>query len=97
MEIHVSTQAGIVNYVTANEFITWVLKRVLARELEEIAEIRAKTPKDLEIECFVHGAMCVSFSGQMFASQYLVNRDAIVASAHSLAAGDTTHGRKAHQ
>ena len=51
---------------------------VLARELslEEIAEIRAKTPKDLEIECFVHGAMCVSFSGRCLLSQYLVNRDA---------------------
>ena len=51
---------------------------VLARELslEEIAEIRAKTPEDLEIECFVHGAMCVSFSGRCLLSQYLVNRDA---------------------
>lgn len=79
MEIHVSTQAGIVNYVTANEFYNMGAKRVvLARELslEEIAEIRAKTPKDLEIECFVHGAMCVSFSGRCLLSQYLVNRDA---------------------
>ncbi|WP_028509830.1 U32 family peptidase [Ruminococcus sp. NK3A76] len=79
MEIHISTQAGIVNYVTANEFYNMGAKRVvLARELslEEIAEIRAKTPKDLEIECFVHGAMCVSFSGRCLLSQYLVNRDA---------------------
>ena len=79
MEIHVSTHAGIVNYVTANEFYNMGAKRVvLARELslEEIAEIRAKTPKDLEIECFVHGAMCVSFSGRCLLSQYLVNRDA---------------------
>ena len=79
MEIHVSTQAGIVNFVTANEFYNMGAKRVvLARELslEEIAEIRAKTPKDLEIECFVHGAMCVSFSGRCLLSQYLVNRDA---------------------
>ncbi len=79
MEIHVSTQAGIVNYVTANEFYNMGAKRVvLARELslEEIAEIRAKTPKDLEIEAFVHGAMCVSFSGRCLLSQYLVNRDA---------------------
>ncbi|MBQ8623504.1 MAG: U32 family peptidase [Oscillospiraceae bacterium] len=79
MEIHVSTQAGIVNYVTANEFYNMGAKRVvLARELplEEIAEIRAKTPKDLDIECFVHGAMCVSFSGRCLLSQYLVNRDA---------------------
>ena len=79
MEIHISTQAGIVNYVTANEFYNMGAKRVvLARELslEEIAEIRAKTPKELEIECFVHGAMCVSFSGRCLLSQYLVNRDA---------------------
>lgn len=79
MEIHFSTQAGIVNYVTANEFYNMGAKRVvLARELslEEIAEIRAKTPKDLEIEVFVHGAMCVSFSGRCLLSQYLINRDA---------------------
>lgn len=79
MEIHVSTQAGIVNFVTANEFYNMGAKRVvLARELslEEIAEIRAKTPADLEIEAFVHGAMCVSFSGRCLLSQYLVNRDA---------------------
>ena len=79
MEIHISTQAGIVNYVTANEFFNMGAKRVvLARELslDEIAEIRAKTPKELEIECFVHGAMCVSFSGRCLLSQYLVNRDA---------------------
>lgn len=79
MEIHISTQAGIVNYVTANEFYNMGAKRVvLARELslEEISEIRAKTPKDLEIEVFVHGAMCVSFSGRCLLSQYLVNRDA---------------------
>lgn len=79
MEIHVSTQAGIVNFVTANEFYNMGAKRVvLARELslDEIAEIRAKTPSDLEIEAFVHGAMCVSFSGRCLLSQYLVNRDA---------------------
>ena len=79
MEIHISTQAGIVNYVTANEFYNMGAKRVvLARELslDEIAEIRAKTPKDLDIECFVHGAMCVSFSGRCLLSSYLVNRDA---------------------
>lgn len=79
MEIHVSTQAGIVNYATANEFYNMGAKRVvLARELslEEIAEIKDKTPKELEIECFVHGAMCVSFSGRCLLSQYLVDRDA---------------------
>lgn len=79
LEIHISTQAGIVNYVTANEFYNMGAKRVvLARELsiEEIAEIRAKTPNEMDIECFVHGAMCVSFSGRCLLSNYLVNRDA---------------------
>ena len=79
MEIHMSTQTGIVNYVTANELYYMGVKRVVvARELslEEIAEIRAKTPADLDIEAFVHGAMCVSFSGRCLLSQYLVSRDA---------------------
>ncbi|MBD5160039.1 MAG: U32 family peptidase [Ruminococcus sp.] len=79
MEIHISTQTGIVNYVTAQELYNMGAKRiVLARELtlEEIAEIRAKTNPDMEIETFVHGAMCVSFSGRCLLSQYLVNRDA---------------------
>ncbi|MBQ3523515.1 MAG: U32 family peptidase [Clostridia bacterium] len=77
--VHISTQAGIVNYVTANEFYNMGASRVVtARELSmtEIAEIRVKVPKDLEIECFVHGAMCVSFSGRCLLSNYLVNRDA---------------------
>lgn len=78
MEIHISTQTGIVNYATARELHDMGAKRVvLARELslDEIAEIRAKTSPDLDIECFVHGAMCVSFSGRCLLSQYLVNRD----------------------
>jgi putative protease len=79
MEIHMSTQTGIVNYATANQLYNMGAKRVvLARELslEEISEIRAKCPKDMEIEVFVHGAMCVSFSGRCLLSSYLVNRDA---------------------
>ncbi len=79
MEVHISTQTGIVNYVTARELHNMGAKRVvLARELclDEIAEIRAKTSSDLDIECFVHGAMCVSFSGRCLLSQYLVGRDA---------------------
>ena len=79
MEIHMSTQTGIVNYQTANVLYNMGAKRVvLARELslEEIAEIRAKSPADMEIEVFVHGAMCVSFSGRCLLSSYLVNRDA---------------------
>lgn len=79
MEIHMSTQTGIVNYATANELYNMGAKRVvLARELslDEIAEIRAKTPDDLDIEVFVHGAMCMSFSGRCLLSSYLTNRDA---------------------
>lgn len=79
VDVHISTQAGIVNYLSANEFYNLGAKRIVtAREisLEDIAQIRAKTPKDLEIECFVHGAMCVSFSGRCLLSHYLVGRDA---------------------
>ncbi len=79
MEIHMSTQTGIVNYATANQLYNMGVKRaVLARELsiDEIAEIRSKIPSDMEIEVFVHGAMCVSFSGRCLLSSYLVNRDA---------------------
>ncbi len=78
-ELHVSVQSGICNYVTANAFYEMGAKRVvLARELslEEIKEIRDKTPKDLEIECFAHGAMCVSFSARCLLSSYMTGRDA---------------------
>ncbi|MBE6828083.1 MAG: U32 family peptidase [Ruminococcaceae bacterium] len=79
VDLHISTQAGVVNYLSANEFYNLGAKRIVtARELslDEIAELRAKTPKELEIECFVHGAMCVSFSGRCLISNYLVGRDA---------------------
>lgn len=79
VDLHVSTQAGITNYAAANVFYNMGAKRVvLAREipLDEIAQIRAKAPKDLEIECFVHGAMCVSFSGRCLISSYMTGRDA---------------------
>lgn len=78
-EIHISTQAGVTNYLTANELHKLGASRVvLARELplEDIAEIRAKTSKELDIEVFVHGAMCMSFSGRCLISQYMVGRDA---------------------
>lgn len=78
MEIHISTQTGIVNHAAANAMYDMGAKRVvLARELslEEVAEIRAKTSSDLEIECFVHGAMCVSFSGRCLLSNYFLGRD----------------------
>lgn len=77
-EIHISTQAGITNYAAANAFYEMGAKRIVtARELslDEIAEIRLNTPKDLEIECFVHGAMCVSFSGRCLLSNYMTGRD----------------------
>lgn len=79
MEIHFSTQVGIMNYVTANAAYALGAKRVvLAREttLEDIIEIRKNTPADLDIEAFVHGAMCMSFSGRCLLSQYLNGRDA---------------------
>lgn len=76
---HVSTQAGVTNYATANVLYNMGASRVvLAREipLSEIAEMRQKIPKELEIECFVHGAMCVSFSGRCLISSYMTGRDA---------------------
>ncbi len=77
-EIHISTQAGIVNYLTANAFYKMGAKRIVtARELSlgEVATIRANIPADMDIECFVHGAMCMSFSGRCLISNYLVGRD----------------------
>jgi putative protease len=79
IERHISTQAGIVNYASARMWHSLGAKRVvLARELtlEEIREIREKTPKDLELEAFVHGSMCVSFSGRCLLSNYMTGRDA---------------------
>ncbi|EDN01296.1 MAG: U32 family peptidase [Pseudoflavonifractor capillosus] len=78
VQIHISTQASIVNYQTASAWYDLGANRViLARELsmDEIREIRAKTPKDLEIEAFVHGAMCVSYSGRCLLSNYMTGRD----------------------
>lgn len=79
LAIHASTQTGIVNYRTANELYKMGVSRiVLAREvnLENIRKIRANIPEDMEIEAFVHGAMCVSFSGRCLISEYLVGRNA---------------------
>ena len=75
---HVSTQQSIANYECAGAWHDLGASRVvLARELnlEEIAEIRAKTPKSLEIETFGHGAMCVSWSGRCLLSNYMTGRD----------------------
>ena len=77
-ERHISTQQSIANYECANAWYDLGAKRVvLARELHlgEIAEIRAKTPKELEIETFGHGAMCVSYSGRCLLSNYMTGRD----------------------
>lgn len=79
MELHISTQAGVVNYAAANALYEMGAKRVvLARELslEEIRGIRENTPADLDIETFVHGAMCMSFSGRCLLSNYMTGRDA---------------------
>jgi len=79
LPLHISTQFGVVNYATARELYDIGASRVvLARELSlaEIAEIRAKTPSALELECFVHGAMCMSYSGRCLISNYLAGRDA---------------------
>ena len=77
-ERHISTQASIANFETARAWHDLGANRViLARELslEEIREIREKTPKELEIEAFVHGAMCVSYSGRCLLSNYMTGRD----------------------
>ena len=77
--LHISTQTSILNHEAANFWADLGAERVvLARELslDEIAEIRAKTPKTLEIEAFVHGAMCISYSGRCLISQYMTGRDA---------------------
>lgn len=79
VQIHVSTQASVVNAVSARAWHDLGAQRViLARELslDEIADIRAKTPADLELETFVHGAMCVSYSGRCLLSNYMTGRDA---------------------
>ena len=79
VDLHISVQSGICNYQTAKAFYDLGAKRVvLARELSlgEIAEIRAKTPKELELEAFTHGAMCISFSSRCLLSSYMTGRDA---------------------
>lgn len=79
MELHISTQANNTNYGT---FCFWYglgAKRVVtARELSlaEIGEIRAHIPEDMEIESFIHGAMCMSYSGRCLLSNYFTGRDA---------------------
>ena len=77
-ERHISTQQSIANYACAQAWYDLGAKRVvLARELslEEICTIRQKTDPRLELECFAHGAMCVSYSGRCLLSNYMTGRD----------------------
>ena len=79
VEIHASTQVGVMNAETAKALYTLGVKRaVLAREasLEDIAKIRSQIPSDMKIEVFCHGSMCMSFSGRCLLSAYLTGRDA---------------------
>lgn len=79
MELHVSTQANNTNYGTCLFWHQLGAKRVVsARELslQEIREIRAHIPEDMQIESFIHGAMCISYSGRCLLSNFLVGRDA---------------------
>lgn len=79
MELHVSTQANNTNYGTYRFWYAQGAKRVVsARELslKEIKEIRERIPDDMEIESFIHGAMCISYSGRCLLSHYFTGRDA---------------------
>jgi len=87
LPIHLSTQASVTNYETIMFWYDLGVRRiVLARELslKEIKEIKEKLPKDLELETFVHGAMCMSYSGRCLISNYMTGRDAN--------RGDCAHG-----
>ncbi len=78
MEIHISTQANNTNYSSAMFWYRHGAKRIVtARELslQEISEIRSKTPDDLDLEAFIHGAMCISYSGRCLLSSYMAGRD----------------------
>ncbi len=78
LDVHISTQANNVNYRSAKKWYEMGAKRViLAREmsLDEISEIRERVSPDLELEAFVHGAMCISYSGRCLLSNYMTERD----------------------
>jgi len=79
LDIHISTQANNTNYMSATVWRKMGATRVvLARELslKEIKEIREKVPEDLELEAFVHGSMCMAYSGRCLLSNYMTGRDA---------------------
>ena len=78
LDVHISTQANVTNKFAAKQLVDLGAKRiVLARELslKEIKEIRDFLPKEVELEAFVHGAMCISYSGRCLLSNYLTGRD----------------------
>lgn len=77
-EIHLSTQANTTNYMTASYWASNYASRIVAaREmsLAELTEMRKHLPEDIEIEAFVHGAMCISYSGRCLLSNFMVGRD----------------------
>ncbi len=79
LAVHVSTQANITNSEAAMVFVNMGVKRlILAREMsiEEIKELRAKVPSEIELEAFCHGAMCISYSGRCLLSSFFTGRDA---------------------
>ena len=79
MEIHLSTQANNTNYHSAKFWYNQGIKRIVtARELsfDEIKEFRKSIPEDMDIESFVHGAMCMAYSGRCLISNYMTSRDA---------------------
>ncbi len=79
VDVHISTQANNTNYGTYRFWYGLGAKRVVAaRELslEEIRRIRREIPEDMDIECFIHGAMCISYSGRCLLSNYFTGRDA---------------------
>ncbi len=95
MPVHISTQANTTNWRSAQFWQDQGAERVvLARELSltEISEIRQKV--SLELECFVHGAMCISYSGRCLMSSYMTGRSGNRASAPSPVAGSMRGGRK---
>ena len=91
IDIHLSVQANAVNWATVKFWKQMGLTRViLSRELsiDEIAEIRQQVP-DIELEIFVHGALCMAYSGRCLLSGYINKRDQIKALAPMLAVGNT--------
>lgn len=79
LDIHISTQANVTNSETAKLYASLGAKRIiLARELslDEIKKLRAELPSEIELECFAHGAMCISYSGRCLLSNFMTGRDA---------------------